>query len=96
MRKTIQYRVVWKREGLIPKRRPYKIKKAAERFMRILGPEPWKAFNQNPEDYYCCCGAECDCRGISVKQEYQDRSKIYPKIEFIRLESREVMEGEWK
>ena len=71
---TFQYRVIWKREGLDPKKKVYATYQGAKRLETLLGPEPWKAYG-NSRGY-------CD-----------ERTKHYPKLEYVKLERRTV--GEW-
>jgi len=89
---AIEYRVVWKRNDLKQKTKKYTTLRGAKRFMILLGDEPWKAFDHDPEDYICCSGSDCGCGGQTVRNHFLRKDQ--PKIEFVRLEQREV--GEWK
>ncbi len=91
---TVEYRVVWKREGLKPKRKRYATLKGAERFMLLFGPEPWRAFTKNdPDRYECCDGHECGCGGVTYRERAEEKRDGQPKLEYVRLEAREV--GQW-
>lgn len=91
-----EYRVIWKREGLNPKRKKYLVRAAAERFMLILGPEPWRAFaDGDPDEYFCCSGRECGCGGTTIREDCERRREGLPAIEYVRLESRTVTCGDW-
>lgn len=90
-----EYRVVWKRQGLKQKAKRYATLKGANRFMDLLGPEPWKAFGKEAEEQYCCGGYQCACGGMTWKQHLEFHKKSgQPEIESIRLEKRNV--GEWE
>lgn len=73
-----EFRVVWKREGCEPRRKRYMRRSSAERFMTLLGPEPWLAFDREADEYFCCSGYECGCGGITVKEDSDLRRKDYP------------------
>lgn len=88
MKETVEFRVVWQREGFKPRRKRYATRKAAERFMTLLGPEPWVALGRDPDEYFCCSGAECGCSGLTIREESNARREEMPKIESIRLETR--------
>ena len=91
---ALEYRVVWKREDGKKKTKRYATLKGAKRWMTLLGDEPWKAYANNPDDKYCCDGDLCGCGGITWKQHFEFHRQSLPKIEYIRLEQRDV--GEWK
>lgn len=74
--------------------KPYSTLTGANRFMLLLGPEPWKALKKNPDDFWCCAGAGCTCGGITVRDEMLGKRKDMPKLEYVRLEQRQV--GEWE
>ncbi len=93
LRNPNQYRVIWKREGIRRKTRTYATRKAAERWMILLGPEPWKYVDLPPDEVSCCDGYQCDCQGASVREMFEaDRKKI-PPLEYLTLEKRPV--GQW-
>lgn len=89
-----QYRVVWMRKEFqrYPKKRNYETERGARRFMTLLGPEPWLAFDPNakPDDLKCCGGYECNCQGLTNK-EFND-AKEWGEVEWVRLERRKVSE----
>lgn len=89
---SVEYRVIYKREGLNPKRKRYVSLKRAERFVRILGPEPWKEFGKHAESR-CCDGQECACGGLTEQERQDEYMKDVPKLEYVRIEQREV--GKW-
>lgn len=94
----VEYRVVWKREGLRPKRKRYVSRAKAERFMLLFGPEPWRVYSKkDPDAYECCPGTahyECGCGGLTVREAAERARDGQPKIEYLRLDVREV--GEWR
>jgi hypothetical protein len=87
-----EYRVIYKREGLKPKRKRYVSLKVAERFVRILGPEPWEVFGKKADDR-CCSGLECACGGLTERERQSEYMKDVPPLEYVRIERREV--GKW-
>lgn len=105
-----EYRVVWKRKPFIidpdggggktelfdprPKSKKYVLRREADRFMLLLGPEPWKYFKKKPDDYVCCSGNMCGCGGLTYKEQADEKHGSLSKIEYLRLDEREV--GEWK
>lgn len=91
-----EYRVVWQREGSKRRTRRYSTLKFAERFVGMFGPEPWKAWGKKAGDHYCCKGYEneCGCGGLTVKEQSDLRRAEMPKLEWIRIESRQI--GEWE
>ena len=93
-------RVTWKRVGLKPKRKRYRSLAAAERFMVLLGPEPWLALGKGPGDAGCdhgypsyadepCCPAFAETMADRSERERREM----PPIEWVRLSQREV--GLW-
>lgn len=100
-----EYRVVWKRKPFMadeydidprPKVRRYATKKGADKFMQLLGPEPWRGYapDVDPDSYICCSGKECGCGGLTYREKAEEMRKTLPPIAYIRLEEREV--GEWR
>lgn len=89
----IEYRLVWQRSGQRRKSRRFIYKKTLDRFMTLMGPEPWKAYGKSPDDYDCCNGRECGCGGLTMQQRSDLRRQEMPAIEFKRVEVREV--GDW-
>lgn len=90
-----EYRVIWQREGFRKKRRKFAAEKNAERFMKLLGPEPWTAFDQDPDDMECCDGYMCGCTGMTIREWSDHQRKEMPKLEFARIERRQVDEWEF-
>jgi len=96
---TLEYRVVWKREGCDRKVRRYATRSGAERFLLLFGPEPWLAYAPgcDPDKPDCCAGRksdECGCDGMTPRQRAAATDAELPKLEWVRLEEREV--GAWK
>ena len=89
-----EYRVIWKRKGLSRKFRPFARLEFAKRYSMLLGPEPWKYSNNDPDDYKCCSGFECSCGGQTWREESEYRNKNQPPIEFLLIERRHV--GDWE
>lgn len=98
---SIEYRVVWKRDGCDRKTKRYVSKARAERFMALLGPDPFtagKAYGHWPpdaelDDIACCSGHECACGGLTIREHLAEERKDMPMLEWCRLETREV--GKW-
>ena len=93
---TREYRVVWQREGLRRKVKRYATLRAAERFMVLLGPEPWSALGKSPDALWCCSGYECECGcgGTTVRQLSDEQRKRMPALLSVQMETREV--GAWR
>ena len=88
-----EYRVAWKREGQRKKTRKSKSLKIIQKWLWLLGDTPWKAFGKEPDDYLCCYGGDCGCRGYTYRQQSEAKKAEQPKIEYIRVEYRHV--GPW-
>ncbi len=100
-----EYRVVWKWKKYPtvdcennprtinpkPKNKRFATRKYAEKFMLLLGPEPWKYFSKNPDDYVCCRGNMCACDGKTYREQAEE--KHFTDLEYLRIECRDV--GEW-
>jgi len=93
-----QYRVRWKREENRPKARGAASLREAERFLGLLtSDEPWRflrntyhAHWEGPDSYYCCDGGACGCGGLTVRKHCEKAREGLPKIEWARIESRQV------
>lgn len=90
-----QFKVEWKRAGNAPKSRTVIGGKRANHLVTVLGPEPWLAHRQNPDDRMCCSGRECGCGGITVREHWESGRKDLPPLEWIKVEKRTVTYGEW-
>jgi hypothetical protein len=91
-----QYRITWKREGNAPKSKLYARRSSVDRFLLILGPEPWLAFGRtDPAELYCCDGYECGCDGETVREHFLGERKNFPPIEWITVQRRDVELGPW-
>lgn len=93
-----EYRVIWERDGCRVKRKRYASRKAAERFMRLLGPEPWVALGKDPNALVCCRGTLCDqnqcgCGGLTWREHLEAQREDIPALKSVRLETRTV--GPW-
>ena len=92
---TLEYRVVWKREGVRRKVKRFASLKLAQRKMLLLGPEPWLGASEygkrDPERLNCCSGHECACGGLTVREWWEQLG--LPKLEYMHIERREV--GKW-
>lgn len=90
-----EFRVVWMREGAREeKRKRYATRRGAERFMTLLGPEPWLAFGRDADEYVCCYGRECTCDGVTVREDVAVRREGMPPIVYVRLQKRPSLEWE--
>jgi len=90
-----EYRVVYQREGCRKRIKRCAKEATAKRFMKLLGPEPWTAFNQDPDEYECCDGWECGCTGKTIREWSDFQLLEMPRLEFARIERREVAEWEF-
>ena len=89
----VEYSVTSQREGGRLKRKVYSTKRGAMRRLSMFGPEPWTSIGRDPADLWCCDGSQCYCGGMTVAMKMLDDRATMPKLEFVRLEQREV--GEW-
>jgi hypothetical protein len=87
-----EYRVRWKREGRRAKRKIFQTRRGADRFVLLFGQAPWKAYDKDPDESWCCRGDECMCGGKTVRQESEERRREMPRLEFAVLEQRGVQE----
>lgn len=90
-----EFRVVWKRRGLSAKRREFKRQAAAEKFLLLLGPEPWRAYlkgDDGADDRVCCSGYMCGCGGMTYREQAEDRRKDMPPVEYVRVQERRCTE----
>lgn len=92
---STQVKVTWKRAGNEPKSKRFIGMKRARRWLTILGPEPWLAHGQRPDDLNCCSGRECGCGGITVREHWESGREGLPPIEWIKIEKRTLTYGEW-
>lgn len=105
MAERLEYRVVWKRSGQHRKSKRFATLKAAERRVRLLGPEPWTAFDRDPDEPWCCNldNRQCACDGETLREKllrqraegngHGDDSGGMPAVVEIRIESRPM--GAW-
>lgn len=96
LRERREYRVVWKRENLRQKHKLYATEKASRRFLLLLGDEPWKVTHpgKSPDEPSCCDGYMCGCEGKTIRERHDEVRVNMPKLEWVRLEGREV--GTWE
>jgi len=90
-----QFRLRWKRVGCPEKRKLYWSERAAQRRIDLMGPEPWKALGKDPDARMCCSGQECGCSGDTWREHLLGQRGDMPPLEYTRIESREVTQGEW-
>jgi len=98
---TKQFRLRWKRVGLPEKRRIYWLRRYAEKYALLLGPEPWKALGRDADEIMCCNGRECNCGGRTWREhmiEVRASQNHYgmPAMEYVAIDERMVELGEWK
>ena len=90
-----EFRAVWKREKGPRRTRVFCTRQAALRFLVLFGPEPWRAFGEDPDALFCCSGRECGCRGLTVRQNAEEirheREARDGPMQYVRLEKRGVM-----
>lgn len=82
MRK-FEYRVVWRRKEGKEKVRRYAYLKSAERFLTLLGPEPWTAWGAEPDARHCYREA-CLCEQRTNIEYFNE----IPPCEYARIEVR--------
>lgn len=87
---TFEFRVATKREGQRINYRVYRTENGARRRLLLYGPEPWRGFRKEPDAFMCCTGAECGCGGMTLREHTEQLRAKLPKLEFARLERREV------
>jgi hypothetical protein len=97
---SFEYRVIWKRQGMHRKSKRFATLKAAERRVRLLGPEPWTAFDRDPDEPWCSCRGshECPCGGETLREKLlRERTEGpdpdgggMPAIQEIRIERRVI------
>lgn len=85
-----EYRVIYQREGCRKRIKRCAKEATAERFMKLLGPEPWTAFKQDPDYWYCCDGWMCGCDGYTIREHSDAIRKDMPKLAFARIERRAI------
>lgn len=95
----MEYRVVWKRDGLDVKRKRYVAKARAETFLAILtATEPWLLLREyqgrGPDSYECCAGHECGCGGQTIREFFAEKYGDQPALLWARMDTREV--GDWR
>lgn len=90
-----EFRVVWKRAGCRRKERRFATPAAAERYVLLFGPEPWKAYGADPDQRptRCLCPYECECESRTERERTEDERAKMPPLEYVRLERRPV--GAW-
>jgi hypothetical protein len=90
----VEYKVSYKRVGLDARRKKFARLASAERFIALLGPEPWLVLGKDPDDFQCCPGNECGCGGATVRESDAAYREGMPDLEYVRLERRTV--GPWE
>lgn len=93
VKERYEYRVVWQREGQARKTKRYATLFGAERYVVLLGPEPWRAHRQNPDALACCDGRDDGCGGLTVRESYLAHRKDMPPVVSVAIERRVV--GVW-
>lgn len=95
MSERYEYRVVWKRVGMKRKVKRFQGLKSAERRIRLLGPEPWTAYDVDPDaPYYTDDGKSLRQHLTEQRAEgFGAEGDGMPAIEYMRIERRQI--GEW-
>lgn len=105
MRSRTEFRVTWARihpgdgqagPSVKDKSRTFRTRHHANRWIRLLGPEPWTAYGVDPDEFACCSGIECGCGGLTNRQSSDEKRKGMPPVKWILLEMRQVTEGPWE
>jgi hypothetical protein len=96
--KREEFRVTWNREGVPPKRKRYQRRAAAERFVLLIGPEPWLALGKDPESLWCCSGYDDGCGGLTWREKLlaDRKERTLPPLESVHVECRVVEVGPWE
>jgi hypothetical protein len=85
------------------KTKRYASLKGAEKRVLFMGPEPWLALGEDPDDRHCCSGHECGCQGQTWREFLlgQRDTKGWgeddcgmPPLEYVRIERRPL--SEWQ
>lgn len=87
-----EFAVFWKRAGCRPKQKIFKTRRAADNYLVLFGPTPWKAWGRNGDDRFCCSGYECGCEGATIASEALHRRSMMPALEYIGVRVRSVSE----
>lgn len=89
----LEYRIVWQRKNGVQLIKHYRTRRGAEkRYALLTSVEPWKAIGRKATDYVCCDGSECDCEGLTRRQQTAKIRRDSPLL-YARFETREV--GAW-
>lgn len=75
-----EFRVKWQRDGQRPKTKIYQARAAAERWALIVQGRLQEVTGDDPDDYACCSGSECGCRGVTNEQAWADQSRRIPAL----------------
>lgn len=104
-RTLTEYRVLTVRQGNAVKEKRYRSMKHVMKRINILtSDEPWRFYGdawtreKGPDDYVCCAGTrydECNCGGMTMREDTAERRKNLPPIESIRVEARTITTTPW-
>jgi hypothetical protein len=89
----VEYRVTYRRSGR-KRSTIFQTRKAAERYVLVLQGRRAEWTGAKPEDYACCSGWECGCRGQTNAEVWAEiEARIPPLEEGPTIEQRAV--GGW-
>src|SRR4051812_35369570 len=95
--KRTEFRVVWQREGVSKRTARYRSRAQAERKALILQGRMVEATGEDPNDYACCSGRECGCRGVTKAQAWAERAEQVPPLVFGPvIQAREFVATPWE
>jgi hypothetical protein len=93
----LEFRVVWKRQGLSRKTKTYKRLATADRRRLLLSGSPDERFAAlriaDPDESACCSGHECGCGGMTYREHDTEYIEGMPPLEYVVIEERTV--GPW-
>lgn len=90
----LEHRVVWQREGLSRRIKIVQTRKAADRFALVLLGQMEAATGRSRDEYACCNGRECGCRGETLGDVWDAAAHGIPPLIFgPAIEARPV--GDW-
>jgi len=87
----VEWRVVYKRDGLARKARTFAREATARRWVSWLTSETYP--HDDGEKFMCCSGWECGCTGLTNAGYWEQQRRLIPRLEWVKVETREV--GAW-
>ena len=92
-----EFRVIWQREGVTRRSVRFRSRAQAERKALILQGCMVEATGEDPNDYACCSGRECGCRGVTKAQAWAERADQVPPLVYGPvIQTREFTASPWR